>query len=180
MENHLPQRRNASELTIFQIVASSLERMPEEQFVAVVYYMQHIVAGSATIQDISLLPEASTPQYMLSPRRLQSQQSETNTNSQLQMNVDMDELSATSDDVRIISMNFEEFDTRDQNCNEETNDTAICDVCQHSEPLTTNTEEVKWIVCRCNAMFHTFCAWNPNPSVFVRECPVCGSVTHSE
>ncbi|TNN08096.1 hypothetical protein EWB00_007301, partial [Schistosoma japonicum] len=105
MENHLPQRRNASELKRFQILAPLLERMPEEQFVAVVHYMQHIVAGLATIQDICPLPEASAPQYILSCKRLQSHQSETTENSQLQMNVDMDELSATFDDVSIITEN---------------------------------------------------------------------------
>ncbi|TNN11524.1 hypothetical protein EWB00_004511, partial [Schistosoma japonicum] len=94
----IPLVAPASELTRFQILAPLLERMPVGQFVAVVHYMQHIVAGLATIQDIGPLPEASTPQYMLSLRRLQSHKSETTENSQLQMNVDMDELSATFDD----------------------------------------------------------------------------------
>ncbi|KAK4474216.1 hypothetical protein MN116_000036 [Schistosoma mekongi] len=178
MENYLPQRRNASELTRFQILAPLLEQMPEEQFVAVVHYMQHIVAGLATIQDIGPLPEASTPQYMLSPRRLQTQ-SETISNSQRQANVNIDELSATPDDVSVISINSE-FDARDKNLDEEANGTTLCDVCQHSEPPTTNTEEVTWVVCRCNAMFHLFCAWNPDLSVLGTECSACGAVTHLE
>ncbi|TNN04987.1 hypothetical protein EWB00_009924, partial [Schistosoma japonicum] len=138
--------------------------MPEKQFIAVVHYMQQLVAGSATIKDINPLPGASTPQYILSPRRLQSQQSDAVTNSQLQINVDMDELSATSDNVSIISIKSKEFDARERNLNKEANDNAFCDVCQYSQPPNTNTEKVTRIVCRCNAMFYLFGAWNLDPS----------------
>ncbi|VDP83655.1 unnamed protein product [Schistosoma curassoni] len=92
-------------------------------------------------------------------------------------NVDLDETSSNDGDD-VVSVNSEELTGRDIQNEEEDEENRLCDICNLAQPPCETGDEVGWVFCPCEAMFHRFCAYDPSPNVRAVHCPMCGAITN--
>ncbi|VDO88506.1 unnamed protein product [Schistosoma curassoni] len=85
----------------------------------------------------------------------------------------------SNDEEEIVSINSEEFAELDDDKDENAYDNRLRDICHLAQPPHETVDGSTWIFCRCDAMFHLFCAYDPSPLVRRIHCPMCGAITES-